>query len=169
MQLTMAKVGTAVLMGALGLTTAQRLASAEEEHEGHRLQGTWELRISLVDCATGAPVGNPFVSLLTFNQGGTVTETTANPSFYPAVRGPGHGVWQKTEGRGSYTAVTRAYITVNGVLARIQTITQKIELLTPDTLKTTSAQVKFTAPDGTPAGGGCAAATGTRVEIEAEP
>lgn len=128
------------------------------------LRGTWVVEVQQQDCQTGAALGDPFRSLLTFARGGTMTETTSNPMFYPSERGPGHGVWSRT-GDHKYRASSVALITLNGALTGSQTITQTIEMgNNPDMFQTTNAQVQFFAPDGTFLRGGCATASGTRFQ-----
>jgi hypothetical protein len=160
--------GVAVLaLMAFGMSSAQGASGREDDWQGQRLEGSWMFQISLEDCTSHAAIGVPFFSLLTFHRGGTVTETTANPAFVPpTVRGPGHGIWKHEERRGyGYEATTTAFITVNGVLARIQTISQTIELEGEDSLKTTSASVKFFSPTGSLLMTGCAVATAKRIEF----
>ncbi len=139
---------------------------------GRGLEGTWTVTVTLRDCQAGSPLGNPFRSLLSFARGGTVTETTANPSFFPAVRSPGHGVWgaQRIEagsasGRGrSYDAATTAFLTVDGVLTRTQKITQSIRMGDdPDTFDS-DASVQFFDPAGRLLVTACATAVGQRFE-----
>ena len=154
------------LAGVLGMVSALS-ARAQREVDEQRLEGSWLFQISIQDCNSGVPIGQPFQSLLTFAQGGTLTESTSNPKFFPAERGPGHGVW-KLSGRHTYNATSTAFITLNGALARTQTITQTIEILTDDSVKTTAASVTFYKPDGTLLASGCAAATGTRIEFPGE-
>ena len=126
------------------------------------LVGTWQVQISLKDCVSSAPLGQPFQSLLTFAQGGTMTETTSNPGFFPAQRGPGHGNWSSAGDR-LYTASSIAYITANGVLVKTQTITQTpIQMTGDNTFQTPSATVKFYAPDGSLLTSACAVANGKR-------
>jgi hypothetical protein len=160
--------GLAVLaLMAFGMSSAQGATWPIDDFLAQPLEGSWIFQISLEDCTSHAAIGAPFFSLLTFNRGGTVTETTANPGFVPpTVRGPGHGIWRHDERRGyGYEATTTAFITVNGVLARTQTITQTIELEGQDKLKTTSASVKFFSPTGSLLMTGCATATGKRIEF----
>jgi hypothetical protein len=160
--------GLAVLaLMAFGISSAQAANHPDDDWQSERLVGSWMFQISLQDCTSHAAIGAPFFSLLTFNRGGTVTETTANPAFVPpTVRGPGHGIWRHDGRRGyGYEAVTTAFITVNGVLSRTQTITQTIELEGPDKLKTTSASVKFFSPTGSLLMTGCAEASGKRTEF----
>jgi len=153
-----------VMMGVLGMSSGQA-ARPDDNGEGQKLEGTWKVTVTLRDCSLGTPVAPPFMSLLTFARGGTMTESTSSPMFFPAFRGPGHGVWHKTGGS-TYAASSIAMITVNGALTRTQTITQTIEVNNEDSFTTTAATVKFFAPNGTQVGSGCATATGVRFELE---
>jgi hypothetical protein len=102
--------------------------------------------------------------MLTFSRGGTLLETTANPMFFPAVRGPGHGVWSHANDR-TFKAVSVAFITLNGALAKTQTIRQTIKMGDdPDTFKTSSATVLIVPAGGGPNISGCASAIGTRIK-----
>ena len=122
------------------------------------------VQVTQEDCSLHTPIGTPFLSLLTYNRGGTVTDTTSNPMGFAAVRGPGHGVWSKA-GNHTFKAYTIAFVTLNGVLTRTQTILQTIEVDSSDTYKVTAASVKFFAPDGTLLFTGCATATAKRFEL----
>jgi hypothetical protein len=157
---------TLVMMGVCVLSFAEAASAQTEDWDfaARRLEGSWTVKIALVNCQTGVAVGAPFLSMLTFARGGTLLETTSNPMFFPAVRGPGHGVWSHT-GHRNFKAVSVAFITSNGVLVRTQTITQKIEMgEDPNSFTTPSASVVFVPADGGPTITGCATATGTRIE-----
>jgi hypothetical protein len=157
-------VALLALAGVIGMVSPHR-ALGENDGNARALEGSWVFQISLQDCNSGTVIGLPFRSLLTFARGGSTTETTSNPMFVPPLqRSPGHGVW-KFDGNHTFEATTVAFITLNGALARTQTITQTIEVLTADTLQTTSASVQFYKPDGTLLATGCAVATGTRIEL----
>jgi hypothetical protein len=141
-----------------GCAATQTVQAAETP----TLAGTWQVQITLKDCTTAAPLGQPFQSLLTFAHGGSMTETTSNPGFFPAVRSPGHGNWSSTGDR-LCAASSIAYITLNGVLAKTQTITQpRIQMTGDNTFQTPSATVKFYSPDGGLLTSACAVATGKR-------
>jgi hypothetical protein len=130
------------------------------------LEGTWVTEVTLIDCQSHKPAAPPFISLGTFARGGTFTETTSSPLFFPAQRTPGHGVWISI-GRQTYKASSMALITLNGTLVRTQTITQVIEMKSPDQFVTTSASVEFFNPDGTQIpSSGCATAVSTRFEFQ---
>jgi hypothetical protein len=59
---------------------------------GGRLQGTWEMQITLNDCA--GHVIRSFPTLVVFMAGGTVTEASGGTA--PALQTGGKGVWSHT-------------------------------------------------------------------------
>ena len=154
---------------AVALVATSTIASAQQNRDrDHRqLRGTWSTQVQLVDCSSGNPIGSPFRSLLTFAQGGTMTETTANPNFYPAERGPGHGVWNGHDD--GYSAASTALITLNGVLQSTQVIRQAITMNDgPDSFGSV-ATVQFFDPNGNLLKSGCATATGIRFNSALRP
>jgi hypothetical protein len=60
--------------------------------EGGKLQGTWEMQITLNDCA--GHVIRSFASLVEFAAGGTIVESNAGTP--QALKTPGEGVWSHT-------------------------------------------------------------------------
>jgi hypothetical protein len=76
---------TAVLLPASG-----GVAQAASDHP---IVGTWTVQVTLRDCTTGAPLGPPFNSLVTFHDGGTLSESAGSLAFAPGQRSAGHGVW----------------------------------------------------------------------------
>src|ERR1044071_9492615 len=79
--------GLAVLiaMGTLETSTAQSAVGG-----GGRLEGTWDMQITLTDCA--GHVIRSFPSLIEFVEGGTVVESNAGTP--QALKTPGEGVWR---------------------------------------------------------------------------
>jgi hypothetical protein len=59
---------------------------------GGRLQGTWDMQITLTDCS-GHTIRS-FASLVVFMAGGTVTEASSGTA--PALQTGGKGVWSHT-------------------------------------------------------------------------
>ena len=159
---------TLVIMGVCVFSFVGAASAQTEDWDfaARRLEGSWTVQVILRDCQTGVPLGSPFLSMLTFVRGGTLLETTSSPAFFPAVRGPGHGVWSHSGlGLHTFKAASTAFITSNGVLVKTQTITQKIEMgSNPNTFTTPSASVVFVPAGGGPTITGCATATGTRIE-----
>lgn len=138
-------------------------AQAMDAQDNGDLVGTWQVSVTLHNCQTQAPVGAPFNSLLTFAEGGTMTESTANAMFFPAIRGPGQGVWSRNRHRGQYSAASIAFITMNGALVKTQKITQNIEMGPgSDTFFTPQAAIEFSDPAGNVIATGCASAVGKR-------
>ena len=60
--------------------------------QGGTLQGTWEMQITLTDCA--GHVIRSFPSLIEYAAGGTVVES--NGGTPQALKTPGEGVWRHT-------------------------------------------------------------------------
>ena len=75
------------LAAALVLTTGGAgLAQSNNTVSGKGLRGTWFVRVTLRDCATNAPIGQPFSSLVTFHRGGTISESTNSRAFATGQR-----------------------------------------------------------------------------------
>jgi len=167
MKSTYWKAMAVLALGAAMLLTVRRGTAAQSDdwdRDGLTLKGTWVVTVTQQACPSGPAIAPPFKSLLTFNAGGTMTETTDNPMFFPAFRGPGHGVWEHT-GRHTYSADSIAFVTVNGVLAKTQTIHQTIVIGDdPNQFTTTEASVQFFDPADNLLVSGCASATGQRFE-----
>src|SRR5262245_45703260 len=86
-----AKSIMALLLGACALVMVAATAVGQGAQSG-RLRGTWEMQITLTDCA--GHVIRSFPSLVEFMAGGTVMES--NGGTAPALKTPGEGVWHHT-------------------------------------------------------------------------
>lgn len=99
----------------------------------HSIVGAWQVEVTVrfdgPDCAITDPVPfgpNPFPSLNTFHEGGTVSETGSRSP--PSARSPGHGIWKRT-GRKTFDArYTFQGFDANGFLATNMDIRSDIEL-----------------------------------------
>ena len=99
---------TLITLGVVASTLLVWSDPAENQtatNEGvHRtIQGVWRTRITGVDCQTSLPLGPSFPGLFTFNKGGTMSEYGIGPGSSPALRSPGHGVWQHEQGGQNYS------------------------------------------------------------------
>ena len=111
--------GTTLAALALGLVLAlttqpgsaqsMPFSAAKQLANGKSIVGTWRVTVQLYDCATEALTGPTFASLLTFNEGGTMTGSTTNPGFAVGQRGPDAGVWEQ-KGRHTYRAKSIALL-----------------------------------------------------------
>jgi hypothetical protein len=87
--------------------------------------GTWDIRVTLRNCETGASI-KTLRALNTFASGGTLIETGARAT--PNLSGLGHGTWRHIGGQ-SYSAVLRFFrFSEDGTIAEMQKITRHIEL-----------------------------------------
>src|SRR6266581_2587119 len=82
----------APLVVACALVTMVAATASGQGTQGGRLQGTWEMQITLTNCA--GTVLRSFPSLIEFAAGGTVVES--NGGTPQALKTPGEGVWRHT-------------------------------------------------------------------------
>jgi hypothetical protein len=80
------------LLLACALTTMVAATATKEGPQGGKLEGTWEMQITLTDCA-GHTIRS-FPSLIEFAAGSTVVESNAGTP--QALKTPGEGVWRHT-------------------------------------------------------------------------
>jgi len=150
------------------LVAMTSLAMAQDD-ESKRLNGVWMVEVTLRNCDTGAALGPPFQSLVTFEKDGTISESPGTLSFAPGQRSPGHGTWSRQDG-GSYLQKMIALILFDtppnlpmspGFSAGWQTVTHTVRVADADhyTSAGTNAFYKF---DGTLYRTGCSTATGQR-------
>ena len=72
---------------------ARAVPSADHAWHEH-LKGTWRVEVITYNCKSGQQ-NPPFMSLLTFAEGGTLTGTTSNPVFQPGQRSSEMGYWRR--------------------------------------------------------------------------
>src|SRR6266536_1388765 len=82
----------ASLVVAFASLTMVAATASGQRTQGGRLQGTWEMQITLTDCA--GHVIRSFPSLIEFVAGGTIVES--NGGTPQALKTPGEGVWRHT-------------------------------------------------------------------------
>lgn len=88
--------GVVTLTGLLATAAGGATAAASGSASG--LEGAWAVQVTLRDCATNAPLGAPFNSLVSFHDGGTLSESAGNLGFAPGQRSAGHGTWTRDGG-----------------------------------------------------------------------
>src|SRR6266581_7434471 len=92
MKIKLVKRILAPLVVACALVPMVATTATGQGTQGGRLQGTWEMQITLTDCA--GHVIRSFPSLIEFVAGGTVVESNAGTP--QALKTPGEGVWRHT-------------------------------------------------------------------------
>jgi hypothetical protein len=148
----------------VSIVSGQTISSASSNASEKTIAGAWRTVVTPRNCQTGAPAPS-FRGLFTFNEGGTMSEYGISPGSSPALRSPGHGVWQREHGWQAYSfAFTFYRYNASGVFVGSQKVTAALELgASGDEFTTTSAIEVFDANDNL-IGSGCATATGTRFE-----
>jgi hypothetical protein len=86
--MTRAAAGVAVLLGA----TSPAFGQAKG------LEGVWGVVTQERNCMTNAPIGPPTRALVTYHEGGTVSESRFIPVFAPGQLSDGHGNWSHAGG-----------------------------------------------------------------------
>ncbi|MGE0815762.1 MAG: hypothetical protein AB7O28_13205 [Vicinamibacterales bacterium] len=134
------------------------------------LGGAWIVQIQLRDCASQAPLGPPFNSLVTFHAGGTISESAAGPAFAPGQRGEGTGQWTRL---GSRTYLQRMAALIRfttapnppfspGFEAGGQTITHVITMQDGNHFTSSGTNAFYRTGEATPYRTGCSTAVGLR-------
>jgi hypothetical protein len=129
--------------------------------EGGKLQGTWEMQITLTDCA--GHVIRSFPSLIEFAAGGTVVES--NGGTPQALKTPGEGVWRHTT---DHTYAFRfKFFTFNAqnVFTGWTIIAGETTVDETGNANTGSATVKVYDPNGVLLVSLCAETAGTRFDL----
>ena len=76
-------------------------SALSDDHE-RTIIGVWRMALTTVNCQTGDVVRS-IPGLWTFHKGGTMSEHASAPGLSPAMRGSGHGVWQREHGWQNYS------------------------------------------------------------------
>jgi hypothetical protein len=146
------------------LTTAMPVVSAQSAVNERSIQGTWRTVVTPHNCLTGVPFSS-LAGQFTFHQGGTMAEYGIGPGSSPALRGPGHGVWQRRDGWQVYSfAFTFYRYDATGVLLGSTKVTGALELGGSGDAFTTRSVIEILDVNDVMIGSGCATAAGTRFE-----
>jgi hypothetical protein len=151
----------APLVVACALLTMVATTATGQGTQGGRLQGTWEMQITLTDCA--GHVIRSFPSLIEYAAGGTVVES--NGGTPQALKTPGEGVWRHTTDN-NY-AFSFKFFTFNSenVFTGWTVIAGETTVDATGETHAGSATVEVHAPNGVLVATACAAISGTRFEL----
>ncbi len=171
------KTITAASLGLLILIASKMTSIAAQDSGNHpsatatgnfskrSIEGVWLVTLQQTSCDTGAPIREPGRGLMTFAEGGTLSETTApsGPLPGPMLRSPGHGVWERRGGN-EYAAVTVVQLLgIDGAYAGRSRIVSTFQLSDDSKEFTSTATFTIIAPNGSVLTG-CSISTGTRIE-----
>ena len=155
-------VGT--LLGLLLLIgCAQIFVSGQNNgNQENAIVGVYRTTVTQRNCQTGVPIA-VFQGLSTFNQGGTMAETST--ALSPALRSPGHGVWRREARFQEYSfAFTFLRFSPDGTFIGIQVVRQTAMLTPGDNEYKATGFVEVYNAGGNLLGTGCATSVATRFE-----
>jgi hypothetical protein len=142
------------------------MAPASVQGAERTIVGTWTTAVTLLNCQSGEPVGVPlFPGLATFHDGGTMSEFGVGPGSSPALRSPGHGVWQREPGWQAYssTFILYRYDSSGGFIGS-QKVTSDLELAASGDAYVTKSVVQILGVNNNVIATTCATSSGTRLE-----
>jgi hypothetical protein len=92
------------------------------------IEGVWRTVVTFRNCQTGDPLAS-IQGVFTFHEGGTMSEFGVGPGSNPALRSPGHGLWQRAHGWQDYEYTFFHYrYNASGVLLGTQRIRATLQL-----------------------------------------
>jgi len=161
MKTKLVKSVMAPLLTACALVTMVAATAAGQGTVGGRLQGTWDMQITLTDCH--GHVLRSFPSLVIFMAGHTMMESNAGTP--QALKTPGEGVWRHTT-HNNY-AFSFKFFTFNSenVFTGWTVIAGETTVDATGETHAGSATVEVHAPNGVLVATACAAISGTRFEL----
>jgi hypothetical protein len=121
-------VALAVTGSIVSAQGAQNTQSSASQGHARTIRGVWRTVVTPHNCQTGVTFPS-LPGLFTFNEGGTMSEYGIGPGSSPALRSPGHGVWQREHGWQEYSfAFTYYRYNASGVFIGSQKVTAALEL-----------------------------------------
>lgn len=130
------------------------------------LEGAWDVTVTLRNCADGSEIRS-FPRLNTFMQGGTMQETAASgTAAQPALRSPGHGVWQHYDGRSFGYSIQFLRLNADGSPAGYVRETRAVEVSPIGGMYTATGTSLIYLPNGVVLGPFCSTEAGTKINID---
>ena len=151
----------APLLTACALVTMVAATAAGQGTVGGRLQGTWDMQITLTDCR--GHVLRSFPSLVIFMAGHTMMESNAGTP--QALKTPGEGVWRHTTDNNYVFRFKSFSFNTQNVFTGWTIIQADVSLDSTGDAYTSSASIEFYDANGVLLGTGCAESAGTRFEL----
>ena len=138
--------------------------SATPKASERTIRGVWRTVVTPRNCQTGEAFPS-LPGLFTFNQGGTMSEYGIGPGSSPALRSPGHGVWEREHGWQDYSfAFTFYRYNASGVFLGSQKISAALELAGNGDEFASRSVIEIRDANDAIIGTGCATAVGRRFE-----
>ena len=142
-------------------TACSAVAQSNKAGGGGRLEGTWDARVRITNCQTGAEITS-FNSIASFMSGGTSIGSTAG--IPQANRTPEHGVWRHVGGN-NYAFKFKTFSFAQNVPTGWSIVEHQVVLSADANSYTSSGTAKFFDADGNQVNSGCSDAIGTRFDL----
>ena len=141
-----------------------RPSSESSRADARSIRGVWRTVVTPRNCQTDDPIVS-LAGLFTFYEGGTMSEYGIGPGSSPALRSPGHGLWQREHGWRDYSfAFTFYRYDASGVFLGSQKITAALELFAGGDAFASRSAIEVLDVNDNVIGTGCATAAGKRFE-----
>jgi len=134
---------------------------ASSDGGGGRLEGTWDVQVTLRNCNTGAEIRS-FASLTTFMSGGTTLDSTSH--IPQAQKTPGQGVWNHVSGNTYRISFKHFNFDSAGTFIGWNKVTQEVTLESNGTAYSSAGTAEVYDRDGNLMFTGCSTTTATRFE-----
>lgn len=154
-----AVLSSVVLVIALNVTTGQ---NTQKLAAGGRLEGAWNVEVNIVNCQSGSVV-RTFDSITTFNEGGTVIDSTSGTA--QPLKTPGHGVWAHTAGQSYIFKMKSFTFDAARNYTGYTVIQHEVNLDQAGDSYTSEGTLEVYSPSGTLVATGCSATTATRMTL----
>ena len=150
---------------ASGPNVERKQSSASQNASERTIEGVWRTEARHVTVKQTCSVPFAIRGLFTFNEGGTMSEFGVAPGSTPALRSPGHGVWQREHGWQDYSlAFTYYRYDASGAFMGSQKVRATLELGASGDEFTGKSAVEVLDANDNLIATVCAAAVGTRFE-----
>ena len=158
-KVTVSYASRTLIVGMLALV-ATGACFAQEGKGGGRLAGTWDATVRIKDCTTGT-VSETFASIASFNVGGTsIGSTSGRPQ---STRTPEHGIWRHVSSNIYEFKFKSFNFNALGQPISYAIVAHTVELNETADAYYSNGTASFFLLNGTPVGGGCSEADGTRM------
>lgn len=143
----------------IGLLAIFGPAPVSGQGGGGRIEGTWDVQVTLRNCQTGAEIRN-FASLTTFIFGGIAIDSTSG--MPQAAKTPGQGVWSHVNGNSYRFSFKSFSFDPAGNFTGWTKITHVAELESNGDHYSSAGTAEVYAPNGSLITTGCSTTTATR-------
>jgi len=150
--------GMALAISLLTLFAAQK-ASSEQGGSG-RLDGTWDVQLTVRNCQTGATI-RTLPEVATFMFGGTMLYSTSG--IPQSLKTPGHGNWRHVSGNNYEFEFKSLNFDAGGVFTGWTIVIHAATLNSEATGYISEGTAEVFNPNGTSIFKGCSTATATRL------